>query len=46
MSFKFSLQFEILFCVQDKNDPAITVVDKLMEKYPNVDARLFVGKKI
>ncbi|CAL8134620.1 unnamed protein product [Orchesella dallaii] len=36
-------KFEILFCVQDNNDPAINIVDKLMDKYPTVDARLFKG---
>ncbi len=39
----FYFQYEILFCVQDKNDPAISVVEKLMDKYPDVDSRLFQG---
>ena len=36
-------QFEILFCVQDSTDPVIAVVQELLAKYPDVDARLFVG---
>lgn len=36
-------KFELLFCVQDPNDPAILVVRHLIEQYPNVDARLFYG---
>lgn len=39
----FFLQFEILFCVQDSKDAAIIYVNRLLEKYPQVDARLFVG---
>ncbi len=37
--------YELLFCVQDNGDPVINVVKELMEKYPNVDARLFSGGK-
>ncbi len=37
-------QYEILLCVQDHDDPAIDVCKKLLGKYPNVDARLFIGK--
>ena len=37
-------QFELIFCIQDEKDPACKVVEPLMEKYPHVDARLFVGK--
>lgn len=42
----FSPQFEILLCVQDHDDPAIDVCKKLLGKYPNVDARLFIGKSL
>jgi ceramide glucosyltransferase len=35
--------YELLFCVEDKEDPAINIVQTLMEKYPTVDARLFMG---
>lgn len=37
-------QFELLFCVPDDQDPAITLVQRLQEKYPNVDTQLFIGK--
>ncbi|XP_033253122.1 ceramide glucosyltransferase-like [Drosophila miranda] len=35
--------YELLFCVEDKDDPAIKLVEGLLEKYPRIDARLFVG---
>lgn len=35
--------YELLFCVEDSKDPVLVLVQKLMEKYPHVDARLFVG---
>uniref|UniRef100_A0AAY4AGB8 ceramide glucosyltransferase n=1 Tax=Denticeps clupeoides TaxID=299321 RepID=A0AAY4AGB8_9TELE len=38
-------KYEILLCVQDHDDPAIDVCKKLLGKYPNVDARLFIGGK-
>ena len=44
LSSLFSPQYEILLCVQDQDDPAIDVCKKLLGKYPNVDARLFIGK--
>lgn len=28
----------------DDQDPAITLVQRLQEKYPNVDTQLFIGK--
>ncbi|EEC00850.1 ceramide glucosyltransferase, putative [Ixodes scapularis] len=37
-------QYEILFCIQDESDPSIMLVNRLMEKHPLVDARVFVGK--
>jgi len=37
--------YELLFCVQDDNDPAILVVKSLIENYPKVDAKLFIGHK-
>ncbi|XP_005106100.2 ceramide glucosyltransferase-B [Aplysia californica] len=37
--------YELLFCVQDDNDPAILVVKSLIESYPKVDAKLFIGQK-
>lgn len=42
----FFSQYEILLCVQDHDDPAIDVCKKLLGKYPNVDARLFIGKHL
>lgn len=42
----FFPQYEILLCVQDHDDPAIDVCKKLLGKYPNVDARLFIGKSL
>ncbi|XP_061433426.1 ceramide glucosyltransferase-like [Lethenteron reissneri] len=38
-------EYEILLCVQDSDDPAIDVCKKLINKYPHVDARLFIGGK-
>lgn len=40
----FFFQFELLFCLQDESDPALMVVKALMEKYPQVDAKIFIGK--
>lgn len=40
------LQYELLFCIEDKNDPAIAIVNTLMEKYPLVDAHLFLGGSV
>ncbi len=42
---RFVLQYEILLCVQDQDDPAVDVCKKLLGKYPNVDARLFIGER-
>lgn len=42
----FPRQFELLFCVPDDQDPAITLVQRLQEKYPNVDTQLFIGKSL
>ncbi|XP_039649866.1 ceramide glucosyltransferase [Perca fluviatilis] len=38
-------KYEILLCIQDLDDPAVDVCKKLLGKYPNVDARLFIGGK-
>lgn len=37
--------YELIFCIQDENDPAIDVVKRLMAKYPIIDTKLFYGKK-
>jgi ceramide glucosyltransferase len=36
-------EYELLFCVQEFNDPAIDIVKKLMRKYPQIDAQLVLG---
>ena len=36
-------QYELLFCVDDSSDAAIMVVNSLIQKYPQVNARLFAG---
>ena len=38
------LQYELLFCIEEEIDPAIMVVQSLLQKYPKVDAKLFIGK--
>ena len=40
----FLLQYELLFCIEEDIDPAIMVVQSLIEKYPKVDAQVFIGK--
>lgn len=40
------MQYEILFCIEDKFDPAIGVVEALMHKYPEIDSKLFIGRWI
>lgn len=35
--------YELLFCVQDPNDAAILIVEELFKKYPQADAKLFIG---
>lgn len=36
-------KYELLFCVQDKNDPAIPLIENLRMKNPHVSSSLFVG---
>ncbi|KAI9472470.1 MAG: glycosyl transferase family 21-domain-containing protein [Benjaminiella poitrasii] len=36
-------KFELLFSVASASDPAIPIVEKLMETYPHVDCRLIIG---
>ncbi|RZF36784.1 hypothetical protein LSTR_LSTR015610 [Laodelphax striatellus] len=38
--------YEILFCVAEEGDPAIKVVNSLLDKFPTVDAKLFVGNSV
>ncbi|CAI9724017.1 ceramide glucosyltransferase-like [Octopus vulgaris] len=37
--------YELLFCVQNEQDPAIFIVQSLIAKYPNADSRLFICSK-
>ncbi|VDP32400.1 unnamed protein product [Schistosoma mattheei] len=37
-------RFELLFCVQNENDPVISLLQSLCEQYPHVNSRLFIGK--
>lgn len=39
-------KFEIIFAVADEKDPAARVARELITKYPNVDARVSIGKPI
>lgn len=38
-------KFELLLCVEDDQDPAINVVERLQQRYPAVTCRLYVGGK-
>ena len=35
--------YQLLFCVADGDDPAIPLVERLLQEYPDHDARLIVG---
>ena len=37
-------QYEILFCIQDKDDPANEVVNRLMAEHPNIEAKIVTGR--
>ena len=39
-------QYELLMCVQDKNDPVIDLVHQLQKSYPKVDCQLIIGENI
>ncbi|KAK3771287.1 hypothetical protein RRG08_024366 [Elysia crispata] len=42
--FKLSYpKFELLFCFHSDDDPAIQVVERLHERYPHVDQKIFIG---
>lgn len=32
-----------MFCIEDEKDPAIDVVNALIERYPKVSASVFIG---
>ncbi|XP_068917682.1 ceramide glucosyltransferase-B [Tenebrio molitor] len=38
--------YELLFCIEDETDPAIEVVNSLIEKYPKVAAHVFIGGSV
>ncbi|GIY78796.1 ceramide glucosyltransferase-B [Caerostris extrusa] len=38
-------KFELLFCIEDESDPSIMLVKKLIEKHPEIDASIFIGKE-
>ncbi|THH14360.1 hypothetical protein EW146_g5959 [Bondarzewia mesenterica] len=38
--------FELLLSMADENDQALLVIHELLEKYPNVNARVIVGEEI
>lgn len=43
----FTLQYsiyEIIFCIKDKNDPAVQIVQQLIEKYPKISSQLLIGE--
>jgi len=37
--------FDISFCVGDSQDASIDIVNSLISRYPNVNARLFIGQE-
>lgn len=41
----YVVQFELLLCVEDEQDPAVEVVQRLQQRYPSVECRLYVGGK-
>lgn len=41
--FFYHFQYEVLICVVDSNDPAAMVANRLLDMYPTVDAKLFIG---
>jgi hypothetical protein len=36
-------RYEVIFALQDERDEALPVVNMLMEKYPEVSARIIIG---
>lgn len=38
-------QYELLFCIHDNKDASLACVEKLIKKYPHVDATIFTGGK-
>ncbi|WP_199331038.1 MULTISPECIES: bacteriohopanetetrol glucosamine biosynthesis glycosyltransferase HpnI [unclassified Calothrix] len=38
--------YQIIFAVRDREDPAIAIIDKLIQQFPNVDIQLVVSDRI
>lgn len=38
-------KYEIIFAIADEDDPCIPLVRELIAKYPQVDARIDLGKR-
>lgn len=38
-------KLEIIFCVQDPNDPCIPIVNSLIQEYPQIDSKLMIDSK-
>ncbi len=38
--------FEIIFCVQTADDPAVPLVEALIRKHPHIEARLLIGDNL
>jgi ceramide glucosyltransferase len=36
-------KYEVIFALQDENDEALPVVNMVMEKYPDVSARILIS---
>lgn len=36
-------KYELLFCIEDENDPAVILVENLKASFPHIDTRVFVG---
>ncbi|WPK23571.1 hypothetical protein PUMCH_000812 [Australozyma saopauloensis] len=37
-------RLQILFCVADRNDPAIPILQQLVQKYPHIDAQILISE--
>ena len=39
-------RFELIFCVAEKTDAAVGVINRLMDEYPAIDARILFGEDL